>query len=47
LHDDVGEDGADRDTDIVLLLAPVTDVALERKKLEDHVQNTDDGGCAE
>jgi hypothetical protein len=47
LHDNVGEDGADRHTNVVLLLAPVTDITLERKQLEDHVQDTDDRGRAE
>ena len=43
LHKDVGNNGPDRGTNVVLLLAPVLDVVLEGKHLEDHVEDGDNG----
>jgi hypothetical protein len=37
LHNNVCKDGAHRNTNVVLLLAPMANIALESQKLEDHV----------
>ena len=39
LHEDIGKYCPDRDTDIVLLVTPMRDVALESKSFEDHMEN--------
>lgn len=47
LHEDVGEDGAHADADVVFLVAPVGDVVFEGEHFEDGVQEGDDGGGPE
>lgn len=47
LHEDVGEDSAHTDADVVLLVAPVGDVVLEGEHFEDAVQDGDENGGTE
>ncbi|KAI6757574.1 hypothetical protein HG531_003399 [Fusarium graminearum] len=47
LHKDIGQDGADRDTNIVLLLAIMGNVGSKSKGLENHMQNANHYGDTE